>query len=194
MQKKPRKPHKPLKPQMSSDVWAANIPELKFQDILNYGSDIVSTGVALDMLSARSGRKVSEKILLIKSRYYGQITPAGRYKNTFYYWRKEVEALPVEYRGRGEQLPELTVAEYSNVPVLSSAQIAEQGDRIVKMATARKMLNEKAGRQLNASLLTQMCKRRKIAPTGKDEHGTLYFKTEEVQRLPIQKSRDPVAA
>jgi hypothetical protein len=71
--------------------------QLTYEDIIRYGNQIVPMHVARDILSAKAGRKLSDRAITLKCAY-GEIAPMGIYNNTQYFFRDQVEGLKVQRR------------------------------------------------------------------------------------------------
>ena len=87
----------PRKKALTSAEYTQGIIDLKASDIVHYGSRIISMAVAHDTLEEKAGRELDRNIIIQKCRS-GKLRPMGKYKNTLYFWRKEIEQSNVQQR------------------------------------------------------------------------------------------------
>lgn len=82
---------------LTAEQYAAGIEELTTEDIMRHGSKIVSSPVALVLLSQRAGKSLDRNIIIQKCRR-GQLRPMGRYGGkTLYFWKRDIDQLHLGY-------------------------------------------------------------------------------------------------
>ena len=80
---------------LTKEQYRAGVQELTADELDHYGRRIVSSAIALSLLSKRSGKELNRSIIPQMCRY-GRLHPMGKYKNVLYFWRHEVESVPLQ--------------------------------------------------------------------------------------------------
>lgn len=77
--------------------YTAGMKDLSSHDLATYGNQIVSAPVALALLSAKAGRELNRSTIVQMCRY-GHVRPFGKYRNTYYFWRRDIEHIQPQTR------------------------------------------------------------------------------------------------
>ena len=79
---------------LTSKQYTQGIEKLTAEKLEQYGRRIVSSSIALALLSKKAGRELDRNVIVQKCRS-GKLRPMGKYKNGLYFWRKDIEDLSV---------------------------------------------------------------------------------------------------
>lgn len=87
---------------LTKEQYTNGMKALTSHELATHDKQLVSAPVALALLSNKAGRELDRSIIVQLCRY-GRLRPYGKYRNTYYFWKRDIEKIKPQVRPKKEE-------------------------------------------------------------------------------------------